>query len=98
MPDFVNQQVDTLLRRHLLEMKVERENDSRTTMHTPEQHADLLLGRLRKSQIPQQQFPVKRIAFGPERRPKDASIRLVPRGHKALQMMTGNQLMMNRGA
>src|ERR1044071_3168646 len=67
-------------------------------MHTPEEHSDLLLRRLGKTQIPQQQFPVKRGSFTPERRPKDRAIWFVTRGHKAPQVMTGNQFMMNSGA
>src|SRR3569832_38513 len=98
MAHAIHEQFDTLLWRHLLEMEVEREDDARATMHAPEEHTDLLLGRLREAEVPQQQLPVKRIAFSPERRAEDRAIRLVTRGHEALQVMAGNQLVMDSRA
>src|SRR4051794_22435604 len=98
MAHTVDQQLDTLLRRHLLEMEVEREDDARAAMHAPEEHAYLLLGRLGEAEVPQQQLPVKRVAFRPERRAEDRAVRLVTRGHEALQVMARNEFVMDSRA
>src|SRR5205823_6298821 len=54
MSDTVDEKVDALLRRHLLQMKTEREDDSRAAVHAPEEHADAVFWRLGKIQIPEQ--------------------------------------------
>jgi len=41
--DPLHQKVYALLRCHLLQMKAEREDDSRRAMHSPEEHADSVL-------------------------------------------------------
>src|SRR5215510_14037138 len=98
MAHAIDQKVDALLRRHLLKMEAEREDDARAAMHAPEEHADAVLRRLGKIQVPEQHLPIERAAFGPERRAEQTAIWLVTRRHKTLQMMTGNQFMKNRGA
>src|ERR1043166_2021934 len=98
MSNFIDQQIDAFLRRHLFEMKTEREDDARAAVHAPEEHPDFLLRRLREAEVPHQQFPVKRVALTPERRSKDRSIRFVSRRHETLQMMARNQLVKNRRA
>src|ERR1044071_1412991 len=67
-------------------------------MHAPEEHSDTLLRRLRKTEIPQQQFPVKRVPLAPERRAEDGTIWFVTRGHESLKVMSGDELVMDRGA
>src|SRR5437867_7004689 len=92
MSHLVNQQVDAFLRRHLLEMKTEREDDAGATVHAPEQHADLVLRILSEVQVPEEKFPVESISLAPERSAKDTSIRFVASGHEALQVMARDQL------
>ena len=57
-------------------------------MHSPEEHADAILRRLRKIQIPHQQFPIERPAFAPEWCAEQIAVRLVARRHEALQMLS----------
>src|SRR5262245_33641555 len=98
MADALDQQIDAFLRGHFLEVKAEREDNSRTTMHAPEEHSDSVLRRLWEVHVPQQQFPVKRPALAPERRAEQAAVRAVASRHEALQMMPRNQFMKYRGA
>src|SRR5262245_40028476 len=98
MPDAIDEQVNALLRRHLLHVKAERKNDARATMAAPEEHADLVFGRLGETSIPQQQFPIERPAFAPERRAEQAAIRFVAGSHKALKVVTGDQLVLHSRA
>src|SRR5687767_12139815 len=90
MADTIDEIIDTLLRRHLFQMEAQRENDSRAAVHVPEQHANLVLRRLRKVHVPKQKLPVKRPAFAPKWCAEQASIWLVALSHEALQMMTGD--------
>src|SRR5437588_230157 len=78
-------------------MKTERKNDARAAMHAPEKHPNAVLGRLRKIQVPEEHLPIKRVAFGPERRAEETSIRPVTRSHETLQMVARNQLVKNSG-
>src|SRR2546425_604373 len=93
VPDAIDQKVDTLLWRHLFQVKAERKNYPRATMHAPEKHADAILGRLWKFQIPEEHLPVERAAFRPKGRPEQAAIRFVTRVHVTLEMVSGNQFM-----
>src|SRR5215813_565240 len=79
-------------------MKTERENDSGTSMHTPEQHANPVLGGFRKIQIPKQHLPIERITFGPKRSTEQASIRSISGRHESLKMMAGDEFVKNCGA
>src|SRR5258707_9841136 len=65
-------------------MKTQRENDSSRAMHSPEEHAYPVLGRLREVHIPQQHFPVERAALGPKRRAEDLAISPISRSHETL--------------
>src|SRR5260370_23519228 len=79
-------------------MKAERRDDPRAATHAPAAHADAILGRLRKLQVPEQKLPTKRVAFGPERRAEHTAVRFVARGHEALQVMTRDKLVKDRSA
>src|SRR5262249_48493540 len=77
VPDAIDQQIDTLLRRHLLQVKTEREDDASAAVAAPEEESDAVFGRFRELHIPEQQFPIERPAFGPERRAEQSAIGLV---------------------
>ncbi len=52
--DPLDQEVDALLGRHLLEVEAQREDDPGAAVHPPEEHADAVLGRLREAAVPEQ--------------------------------------------
>src|SRR5258706_1020809 len=78
-------------------MKAQRKNNARAAMHAPEKHADAVLRRLGKIQIPEQQLPIKRVAFSPERCAEQSAVRSIASSHKSLQVMTGNQFVKDGG-
>src|SRR5690242_11804241 len=80
VPDAIDQQIYAFLRRHLLHVKTEREDDSRAAMAAPEEKPYAVFRSLRELHIPEQQFPVERPAFRPERRAEQAAIGFIPRG------------------
>src|SRR6266508_6613000 len=88
--DPINQKVDAFLRCHLFEVKTERENDAGAPMHSPKEHADAILRRFGKLQIPEQQLPIERITLRPDRCAEQPAIRSVARGHETLEMVSGN--------
>src|ERR1019366_7935532 len=87
--------LDRLLRRHLAQMEAQREHDARAPVHAPEERTDAILGRHLKIVVPKEHLPVERSTFGPERRRKNSALRVVARGHEALQMVPGIQLVKN---
>src|SRR5438105_15805387 len=98
MPDALDQQVDALLRRHLLQVEAEREDDSRAAVHAPEERADAILRRLLELHVPEQQLPVERPALAPERRAEQTAIGPVAGRHIALEVMARNQFVKDCGA
>ena len=84
MTDAIDKKVYALLRRHFFQVETERENYASATMHAPEERAHLVLGLLLEAHVPKQQFPIKGVAFGPERRAEDAAIRAITRCHETL--------------
>src|SRR5262245_35609060 len=98
MPNLFDQQVDALLWRHLFEMEAQRENDPGAAMTAPEEKPDAVFRRFRETAIPEKQFPVERPSLTPERCAEQSSIRFITLGHKALQVMAGNQFVMHRRA
>ena len=53
---------------HLAQVEAQRKNDACGSVHVPKQHADAVFRSLGEPLVPQQQFPVERVALGPERR------------------------------
>src|SRR5258706_3321008 len=98
MANAIDQKINRLLRRHLAQMKIERENDSRASMRSPEKHPDAVLRAPGKIQVPQKHFPIKRPAFAEKRRLKHAPVRAITRSHESLQMVAGNQFVEHRRA
>src|SRR5262249_34263690 len=96
--DAIHEEVDAFLRRHFLQVEAQRENDARAAVHAPEERADFVLGLSLEFQVPEEQFPVERVAFRPEGRAEQATIRFVTSRHETLQVMAGNQFMKDGGA
>jgi len=97
MADIFHQKIDGFLSGHGTEVKAQRENYPRTPMGTPEEHADTVLGRCMKIQIPQQHFPIQSPTFHQKRRAKESPVGSVAIGHEQLQMMSGYEFMMDGG-
>src|SRR5947209_16513228 len=56
----IDEKVDAFLWGHLLQMKAERKDDARATVHAPEKGTDFVLRPGLKMQIPEHQLPLKR--------------------------------------
>src|SRR5262249_32089581 len=96
--DLIDEEVDALLGRPFSEMKIEREDDARAPVRSPEQRAGFVLGRLLEPEIPEVKFPPQGPALDVERRIIQVAMRIVALRVPALQMVSGNQLVENRGA
>src|SRR3954469_25971670 len=90
VPDAADEELDALLRRHLPEVELEREDDPGAAVHPPEEHPHAVLGRPGEAPVPEQQLPVEGPALAPERRREEAAVGPVPRGHEPLEMMAGD--------
>ena len=55
----VHEELHRLIRRHLPEVEVHREDDPRAAVHAPEQRADAILGRLLEAVVPEEHLPVE---------------------------------------
>ena len=91
----VDKEVDALLCLHLAKVKLERENDTGAAVHAPEEHANFVLCIAGELQVPEQHFPPECPALAPERRLKNGSIGPVALIVEALQVVTGDQLVMH---
>ncbi len=96
--DLIDEQIDALFGRPVAEVKIQRKYDACRPVRTPEQRPDLVLGRLGKTTVPQQKFPIQCPALGVERRSEIAAVRPVTLAHKPLQVMAGNEFVMGHGA
>src|SRR6516225_11748148 len=95
----VNQEIDGLLGRHLAQVKTERENDARASVHSPEQRANTVFSGLLKFHVPQQELPIERPALRDERCSADgASVGAVPSRHVALKVVARDELVEDGGA
>src|SRR5687767_11282036 len=90
----VDKKIDALLWCPLTHVIVEREYDSRTAVHSPEEHPDPVFRSAREVKIPQNELLVQRPTLCPEWC-VEIPVSLVPVVHKALHVMTGNQLVMD---
>src|SRR3954469_5738319 len=97
VPDAADEELDALLRRHLPEVKPEREDDPGAPVHPPEHEADAVLRRLGKAALVEDHLPVDRPPLGPERRAEHAALRLVARLHELLQVVPRDQLVVDGG-
>lgn len=102
-----DQQIDALLRRHLPEMELDRENDASATVHSPEEHPNAIRGLVRcpfltdfcwEAALPQQQFPVYRPALDPERCLEDTAVRVIAVHVVELKVVAWNELVMDCGS
>ena len=98
MPHPVHQEVDCLVRRHLPQVELEREDDPGGTVLSPEQHAHSVFRRGRETHVPQAHFPVQGPALSPEGRAERPAMRVVTPRHEALQVVSRNEFMMHGGS
>ena len=91
-PHCIDEELHRLLRRHLAEVEVEREDDARAPVHAPHQCAHSVLRLRVKAMIPEEHLPVQRLSLVPERRREQLAMRVVARHHEPLEMMAGIEL------
>src|SRR6185369_7433035 len=77
VPDPLDQKIYRFLRGHFLEMKIQREDDSRTPMHSPKQSSDTIFRGFLKPFVPKQELPIQSPALNRERRAEILSVRPV---------------------
>ena len=65
-------------------------------MHAPKQHSDSVFRRFGKALVPKDHLPIKSPALDPKGRAKETPVGSIAGIHEALQVMSGNELMMNR--
>jgi hypothetical protein len=94
--NLIDQIVDALLDRHLFEMEVQREDDTRASVHSPEKHSDTILRGFLEAHVPKEEFIVKSVSFDPERGAERSALKVVPRRVHLLKMVTGDQFVVDR--
>src|SRR5579862_8661367 len=96
VPNFVDEHVDALLGSELAKMEKQRKLNADATVHAPKEHSDLFLRSPGEAKIPEEHLPIEGPALRPEGGAETTTIRHVAGLHKALEVMAGDQFVLDR--